>query len=493
MAALTSKDEPRAGEYAGGKCANFESLAQRKSTGKLTFFTDEVSAVVLDPGYSSVRAGFAGEDTPKSIVPSYYASYNDSKLFGDHVIDVPRDDVAIKNPYSRDGVVEDWDTAEDLWKYSFASKLTGARPNEALQRWLNDPKSTPDLQKAMAEEEDTRNPLVDHPLFLTEPNWNPTKNREKSIEIALEKWSAPAFFIAKQSVMAAFSMGKSTALVIDIGASQLSVAAVHDGLILKKSIMKSHLGGDYLSSQVRNILGTHEPPITITPHYLVKSKTPVESGQAANVVLKEYPAGHTPPQESFRRYQEAKTILEFKELCLQTWTTQTPFRGQGEAIARDQYTHSFEFPDGYNQTFSSERFKIVESLFDAQCYTSPVAGGVEAQLFPAPEQNQTIPGLVKMCINQCDVDLRPTLLSNVVLTGSGSLIKGLPDRIAQTLSVMYPSTKVRMNAAGMSVERKFGSWIGGSIVASLGTFHQMWISKKEYDEHGANIVEKRCK
>lgn len=460
---------------------------------ELTSFTDEVSAVVLDPGYASTRAGYAGEDCPKSIVPSYYASYNDTRLYGDHTIDVPRDDVAIKNPYNKDGVVEDWDVAEELWKYSFASKLTGVNPNEALQRWLNDPKSVPDLQKSMAEEDDTKNPLIDHPLFLTEPNWNPTKNREKSIEIALEKWNAPAFYVSKQSVLAAFSMGKSTALVIDIGASQLSVAGVHDGMILKKSIMKSHMGGDYLSSQVRNVLGTHDPAITITPHYLVKSKQPVEPGQAANVVLKQYPAGHTPPQESYRRYQEEKTILEFKELCLQTWTTQTPFRGQGEAIARDQYAHPFEFPDGYNQTFSSERFKIVESLFDAQCYTPAVSGTWEAHAFPTPEQNQTIPGLVKMCINQCDVDLRPMLLGNVVLTGSGSLIKGLPDRISQTLAAMYPSTKIRMNAPGMAVERKFGSWIGGSIVASLGTFHQMWISKKEYEEHGASIVEKRCK
>ncbi len=148
---------------------------------ELTLPTDEVSAVVLDPGYSSTRAGFAGEDTPKSIVPSYYASYNDSRLFGDHVIDVPRQGVAIKNPYSRDGVVEDWDAAESLWKHTFASKLTGVRPNRALQEWLNDLTAVPNLQKAMAEAEDTERALEDHPLFMSEPNWNHVKNREKAV------------------------------------------------------------------------------------------------------------------------------------------------------------------------------------------------------------------------------------------------------------------------------------------------------------------------
>ena len=213
---------------------------------------------MLDPGYASTRAGFAGEDTPKSIAPSYYGVYKGARLFGDHVIDVPRDNVEIKNPYGRDGIVEDWDAAEELWKHSFASKLTGVRPNRVLQEWLNDPTTHKDLQKDMAAAQDTERVLEDHPLFVSEPNWNPTKNREKAIELALEKWAAPAFYVSKSSVLAAFSMGKSTALVIDVGASQLSVAAVHDGMILKKSITRSHLGGNYLSEQVRNTLAIHD-------------------------------------------------------------------------------------------------------------------------------------------------------------------------------------------------------------------------------------------
>ncbi|KAF9107302.1 hypothetical protein BGX27_008787 [Mortierella sp. AM989] len=37
-------------------------------------------------------------------------------------------------------------------------------------------------------------------------------------------------------------------------------------------------------------------------------------------------------------------------------------------------------------------------------------------------------------------------------------------------------------------ERKYSVWIGGSILASLSTFQQMWISKMEYDESGPSIV-----
>ena len=450
--------------------------------------------MVLDPGYSSVRAGFAGEDTPKSIVPSYYAEKGSKQSFGDHVVDLPLEDVAIKNPYGKDGIVEDWDTAEELWKFSFASKLTGVRPNRALRDWLNDPNSVPNLQQAMQDAVDTERCLEEHPLFMTEPSWNPAKAREKCAEIALESWATPAFYLGRSSVMAAFAAGRHSALVVDIGASQMVVTPIHDGMILKKGVTRSNLAGNFLSSQTRNILATNDPnPIVITPHYLVKSKQPVDASNPANAIYRSFPEGFKPPQDSFNRYQEEKTVLEYKELMLQTWMGPGPFRGQGESLAREQMASPFEFPDGYNQLFSFERYKIVETLFDPQCYIPPPQGSAEGRLFPQPDQSSTIMALIKSAVNQVDVDIRPNILNNVVLTGASSMIKALPDRLQTELNKMYPSTRNRVHAAGMLVERRFGSWIGGSILASLGTFHQMWISKKEYDEHGAGLVEKRCK
>ncbi|PIO66849.1 hypothetical protein TELCIR_11422 [Teladorsagia circumcincta] len=41
-------------------------------------------------------------------------------------------------------------------------------------------------------------------------------------------------------------------------------------------------------------------------------------------------------------------------------------------------------------------------------------------------------------------------------------------------------------------ERKYSVWIGGSILASLSTFQQLWISKQEYDESGPSIVHRKC-
>merc|ERR1712038_1666354 len=58
------------------------------------------------------------------------------------------------------------------------------------------------------------------------------------------------------------------------------------------------------------------------------------------------------------------------------------------------------------------------------------------------------------------------------------------------ITALAPSTiKIKIIAPP---ERKYSVWIGGSILASLSTFQQMWISKQEYDECGPSIVHRKC-
>jgi actin-related protein len=38
------------------------------------------------------------------------------------------------------------------------------------------------------------------------------------------------------------------------------------------------------------------------------------------------------------------------------------------------------------------------------------------------------------------------------------------------------------------MERRYGAWIGGSIVGSLGSFQQLWVSKNEYEETGQSCL-----
>jgi actin-related protein len=53
------------------------------------------------------------------------------------------------------------------------------------------------------------------------------------------------------------------------------------------------------------------------------------------------------------------------------------------------------------------------------------------------------------------------------------------------------SVKLKVLEGG-SLERRFAHFIGGSILSSLGTFQQMWVSKLEYDDEGPSCLERRC-
>ncbi|KAF7382651.1 hypothetical protein HZH66_013053 [Vespula vulgaris] len=64
---------------------------------------------------------------------------------------------------------------------------------------------------------------------------------------------------------------------------------------------------------------------------------------------------------------------------------------------------------------------------------------------------------------------------------------GIADRMQKEITALAPSTiKIKIIAPP---ERKYSVWIGGSILASLSTFQQMWISKQEYDESGPDFEE----
>ena len=93
-------------------------------------------------------------------------------------------------------------------------------------------------------------------------------------------------------------------------------------------------------------------------------------------------------------------------------------------------------------------------------------------------------------IMKCDVDIRKDLYANVVLSGGSTMFPGIADRMQKDISALAPpSMKIKVIAPP---ERKYSVWIGGSILASLSTFQQMWISKEEYDESGPSIVHRKC-
>ena len=146
----------------------------------------------------------------------------------------------------------------------------------------------------------------------------------------------------------------------------------------------------------------------------------------------------------------------------------------------------YYLPDGTAVTFSAEERESATSMFFGGAHTHVAA----AQ--PPAVGSQTLPEMIMASVAKCDVDIRHTLYQSVILTGGGSLIPGFAERLTSELRAATPLFRGKLFAPPASDERRFGAWIGGSILGSLGTFHELWISRAEYDECGKSIVEKKC-
>ena len=181
--------------------------------------------------------------------------------------------------------------------------------------------------------------------------------------------------------------------------------------------------------------------------------------------------------KSWHDYQVREVVRDFQQEVLEVH--EAPYQ---EEVVRQIPQVNHEFPNGYNNEYGSERFKIAEALFEP----SFLRGANTGTMLGAGH-------VVTTSVGMCDVDLRPALYGNVVVTGGNTCLSGFNERLNRDLSMKTPSTmRFKLIAANGPQERRYGSWIGGSILASLGSFQQMWISKQEYEEGGKSQVDRKC-
>jgi len=273
-------------------------------------------------------------------------------------------------------------------------------------------------------------------VLLTEAPRQPKANREKMVQIMFETFEVQNIYVAIQAVMSLYSAGRTTGLVTDSGDGVTHTVPVFEGFSLPHAVERMEIAGRVLTNYLQKLL---------------------------------LEAGH-----NFTSAAELEIVREIKEeLC---------YVAQDYAAEKEACSKNAEQDKQY-------------TLPDKAVITVPGSVRIGApELIYQPQLNgmscKSIDALAWASVSASDIDVRRELCKNIIMSGGSTMYEGMADRLKQELVSRAPSgAEIRVVAAA---DRKYAVWKGGSTLASLSTFASSWVTKEDYEEHGAAVIHRKC-
>ncbi|KAI6711238.1 hypothetical protein B2J93_3246 [Marssonina coronariae] len=383
--------------------------------------------IVLDNGSGTIRAGFAGDDLPKCYFPSFVGRPKHLRVLagaleGDVFIGQRAQELRglLKIRYPLEhGIVTDWDDMERIWEFVYGEGL-----------------------KTLSEE---------HPVLLTEPPLNPRSNRDTAAQILFETFNVPALYTSIQAVLSLYASGRTTGIVLDAGDGVSHAVPVYEGFAMPSSIRRIDVAGRDITEYMQLLLRKSG--------YVFHTSAEKE---VVRMIKEKVSYVSADPRKEEKEWQSASGKLGGSDSRVLEYAL--PDGNKIKACAHSSPASPRVIAD--TKQVGQERFRAPEILFD------PEIIGLE---YPGIHQ------IVVDAINRTDLDLRKALFGNIVLSGGATLTKGFGDRLLHEVQrLAVKDMRIKIFAPP---ERKYSTWIGGSILAGLSTFRKMWVSIDDWHEN----------
>ncbi|ORM40462.1 Actin-related protein 4 [Babesia sp. Xinjiang] len=386
---------------------------------------DDVSAIVVDPGFDTLRIGNCQEDYPREYIPSALCR---GTLQNEYLPWVPLRRVSPPSFVEMRQLLQ-YNRDENIEVEPFVFERLIRLGIEGSSREVSSVLENDELfsTKVGGLGLDVRQ----HPMLVSEPTAECKQFRDSTLEILFEQLDVPAAYLAKRASLSAFSVGRQSALVVDIGAGGCIASPVHEGISLQSTIKTSLVGGNALDVQLCHIL---------------------------------YESGHDffrPGVSAAHDYHRQWVAREIRESSC--------------SLTASDAQQSYRLPDGDTLQLDEKARDVPRFLFSPESATVSEFNNFKG-----------LYGMVTDSVFDTDVDIRRELLSSIVVVGGVSLTPGLVDELNKQLAhgTIGRASKFKLVHPSSYSEARYSTWLGGSILASLGRFQQLWISRGEYREHG---------
>ncbi|SCZ90862.1 BZ3500_MvSof-1268-A1-R1_Chr1-3g02325 [Microbotryum saponariae] len=396
--------------------------------------------VVIDQGSGSTKAGFAGSDHPTCYFPSYVGRPKHTRVMAGAV---EGDAFVGKKAQELRGLLK---IKEDK-RSNVLTRLHRVNSSYPMSHGIVT--DWDDMERIWSHvyTDELRTLSEEHPVLLTEAPLNPSTNREQAAQIFFETFNVPAIYAS----------GRTTGIVLDSGDGVTHAVPVFEGFSMPHAIRRVDVAGRDVTEHLQLLLRKAGYHLHTTAEKevvrMIKEKTCYVALSPAKEEKESQGGGRG---EDFRLPDGNLIRVSSKPPCM---------------LLLMQITNSTDFALLFQ--LGAERHRAPELLF------TPELVGLE---YSGVHQ------VVVDSINRADLDLRKSLFGNVVLSGGGTLVKGFGDRLLHEVKKLaLRETKIRISAPP---ERKYSTWIGGSILAGLSTFKKMWVSAEEYQED-PDIIFKR--